>query len=73
MIQNCLYWRDRASVLLRCLDEEQVTIIIEEMHSGVCGGHYIAKKTAHKILRSRYWWPSLFYDTHRMVKRCDAC
>lgn len=42
------------------------------MHNVVCGGHYMAKIIAHKILRSRYWWPSLFFDTHKMVKKCDA-
>ena len=43
------------------------------MHERVCGGHYMAKTTAHKILRSGFWWPTIFKDTHEFVKKCDAC
>ena len=43
------------------------------MHEGVCGGHYMAKTTAHKVLRAGCWWPTLFRDNHEFVKTCDTC
>ena len=60
-------------VLLKCVDEIESKKILRDMHEGVCGGHYMAKTTAHKILRSGFWWPTLFKDTHEFVKKCDAC
>ena len=43
------------------------------MHEEVCRGHYMAKTMKHKILKSGFWWPTIFKDTHEFVKRCDAC
>jgi hypothetical protein len=30
-----------------------------ELHAGVCGGHFFAKTTAHKIMHAGYYWPTL--------------
>lgn len=43
------------------------------MHDGVCGGHYSAKTTTGKIVRARYYWPTLFKDAHEHVRKCDPC
>ena len=44
-------------VLLKCVDEIESKRILRDMHEGVCGGHYMAKTTAHKVLRASFWWP----------------
>jgi len=38
----------------------------------VCGGHFLEKTTAHKILRAGYYWPKIFNDAHRYVRKCEA-
>jgi hypothetical protein len=43
---------------------EEAENIIEQLHSGVCGGHFFTKTTAHKILRAGYYPPTLFSDVH---------
>ena len=58
---------------MKCTDKEQLVKILAKVHSGVCGGHYMSKPTAHKVLRSIFWWPTLFNDAHDMVRKCDAC
>lgn len=60
-------------MLLKCVDFEKSKALLEEMHQGVCGGHYMEKTTAHKILRLGFWWPTIFKDTHHYVRKCDAC
>lgn len=60
-------------LLLKCVDETDSTRILKDMHEGVCGGRYMAKIIAHKVLRSSFWWPTLFKDAHEFVKRCDTC
>ena len=41
------------------------------MHNEVCGVHYMPKTTAHKVLRYGFWWPTLFRDAHKLVRKCD--
>ena len=72
-MQGQLWWRDMQGVLLKCIDQIELEKILSDMHEGVCGGHYMAKTTTHKILRSSFWWPTIFKDTHKFVKKCDAC
>ena len=73
IVQGQLWWRDMQGVLLKCIDQAESRKILRDMHEGVCGGHYMAKKTTHKILRSGLRWPTIFKDTHQFVKKCDAC
>lgn len=42
------------------------------MHARVCGGHYMAKNTTHKVMRVGFWWPSLFKDAQIMVRKCHS-
>ena len=60
-------------VILKGIDEIESKKILRDMHEGVCGGHYMAKTIAPNVLRSGFWWPTLFKDTHEFVKKCDAC
>jgi hypothetical protein len=46
---------------------------MSEFHNSECGGHHYWKTIAHKILRSGYYWPSLFSDVYEFVKTCDKC
>ena len=59
-------------VLLKYVNVEKYVKILNDMHSGVCGGHFMAKTTDHKMTRARFWWPTLFKDSHELVKKCDA-
>lgn len=47
--------RNYDGVLLRCLPVEKNCEIVQEMHEGVCGGHFGPKVTAHRIIRARYY------------------
>ena len=62
LIDQQLLWKDPGGVLLRCLDKPDIEEVILESHEGACGGHKYCKATAYKILRSGYYWPSLFYE-----------
>jgi hypothetical protein len=65
--------KDPDVVLLRCVNKDEANKLLEELHSGYCGGHFTTRTTAHKILRARYYWPTLFVDTHRYVCSCQPC
>ena len=64
LVDQELYWKDPGGIFLRCLDKSEIKEVISESHEGACGGHKYWKDTAYKILRSRYYYPSLFYDVY---------
>jgi hypothetical protein len=57
----------------RCVQEDEVYDILKACHDGPCGGHFVDKRTAHKILRMGYYWPSIFKDAKKYVKAYDSC
>eukprot|EP00253_Pinus_taeda_P002379 PITA_02379 len=73
LMKDGLGWRNPEGIVLRCVDDVESKKLIYEFHSGFCGGHYAARTTAHKILRTGYYWPSIFSDVHRFVRNCQAC
>jgi len=73
LIEGDLYWKNKDGILLLCLDEDQERHALIEMHEGVCGGHFLAKNTAHKILRAGYYWPKVFNDACNYTIQCEAC
>jgi hypothetical protein len=64
LTQDGLRWKNPDRIFIRCLNKDEVDRLIKELHSGYCGGHIVARTTAHKILRDGYCCPTLFTDTH---------
>jgi hypothetical protein len=60
-------------VLLRCLECEDIDKVLKELHDGLAGGHFARNTTTHKILRVRYYWPTLFRDAHTYARNCKTC
>ena len=73
LIDNQLYWRDPAGIMLKCVDENDDQRIMIELHQVACGGHPYWKSTANRILRVRYYWPTLFSDVFAKVRACMEC
>nr|GFB44854.1 reverse transcriptase domain-containing protein [Tanacetum cinerariifolium] len=47
--------------------------ILNACHSGPTGGHYRANYTAKKVFDSSFYWPTIYKDAFKLVKRCDSC
>lgn len=73
LLNGDLYWNNRDGILLLCLDECQASVVLRDLHEGICGGHFLAKTTAHKILNAGYYWPQIFRDSHAYIRKCEAC
>ena len=71
-MQGKLWWRNIEGVIFKFVDKIESKRIVRYMYEGVCGGHYMAKTTAHKVIRADFWWPTLFRDAHKFVKICDT-
>ncbi|GJU39254.1 reverse transcriptase domain-containing protein [Tanacetum coccineum] len=51
-------------VIRRCVSGQEALDILKACHSGPTGGHYGANYTARKIWISRFYWPTIYKDTH---------
>ena len=47
--------------------------VLEACHSSAVGGHHSGIRTAHKILRRGYYWPTINQDAHEFSKAYDRC
>ncbi|KAH9310095.1 hypothetical protein KI387_038006, partial [Taxus chinensis] len=56
-----------------CVREDEISDILKSCHDEPSGGHYSVKRTAHKILGTGYYFPSLYKDVKKYIKRCDPC
>ncbi|XP_075084761.1 uncharacterized protein LOC142168012 [Nicotiana tabacum] len=68
-----LYKRTPDLNLLRCVDAKEAEIIMNEVHSGVCGPHMNGYVLAKKILRAGYYWLTMERDCFRFVRKCHQC
>lgn len=61
------------TVLLRFLEKDDAKHILIELHDGPAGGHFKEESTVNKVLRTRYYWLTLFKDSHAHVCKCQIC
>ena len=60
-------------IIRRCVPENEQSKIMNECHASPYGGHFSGERTAHKILQSGFYWPTIFTDYAEWVKLCDRC
>ena len=73
LVNKKWHWKDQRGLLLKCLEKSEIELVISESHEGACGGHRYWKATASKILRSGYYWPSLFSYVYKKIRDCILC
>lgn len=57
----------------RCIRKDEIYDILKACHYGPYGGHFIDRRTWHKILHMGYYWPTIFKDAKKFVLACDSC
>ncbi|KAG8485644.1 hypothetical protein CXB51_018864 [Gossypium anomalum] len=70
---DILYKRRKDQVLLRCVDAVEATLILEEVHEGVCGTHANGFTMARQIMRFGYYWSTMEGDCINYAKKCHKC
>jgi hypothetical protein len=68
-----LYSRGVDCILHRCLIHKEAKLILNDCHTGACGGHLSGLETTQNILRVGYFWPALIKDCVESVKKCHPC
>ncbi|XP_020205587.1 uncharacterized protein LOC109790774 [Cajanus cajan] len=73
LISGELYKRGVSSPLLKCLTPDQAQYILHEIHEGICETHSGGRTMAAKVLRARYYWPTLTADCANFTQQCKPC
>ena len=60
-------------MIRRYIPDSEVFNILTHCHDSSYGGHYRASKTGAKVLKSGFFWPTLFKDAREFVLHCDHC
>ena len=68
-----LFKRGADMIIRRSVPESEQCKIVNECHTSPYGGHFSGERTAHKILQSGFYWPTIFKDCTEWVKLCDRC
>ena len=68
-----LFKRGADMIIRRCVPESEQCKIMNECHASPYGGQFSGERTAHKILQSGFYWPTVFRDCTEWVKLCDRC
>ena len=68
-----LYKEGVDGIIRCCVLEHEQGQILWKCHSEAYGGHHAGDRTTHKVLQSRFYWPTLFKDAREFVSSCDEC
>ena len=68
-----LYKRGFSQPYLRCLAPDEANYVLREIHEGAYGNHSGARALVHKVVRARYYCPTIQADAKAYVKVCDQC
>lgn len=68
-----MFYNGLDQVMHRFLREDEIYDVLKANHDEPCGGHFVAKRIAFKILTTRYYWPRLHKDTARYINKCVKC
>ncbi|XP_070029086.1 uncharacterized protein [Nicotiana sylvestris] len=68
-----LYRRTPDLGLLRCVDANEASRLLEEIHAETCDPHMNGFVLAKKILRVGYFWMTMETDCIQYVRKCHHC
>ena len=55
ILNDTLYKRGFSMPFLKCVDEEEVKYVLEEIHEGVCGDHASPRSLVSKVIKIGYF------------------
>ena len=70
--RGSLYKRGFFTPIIKCIAGKDADYVLREVHEGVCGNHIGAQILAGKVLRQRYYWPTMLRDATELVKECKV-
>ena len=73
LIDDNLFRYGYSCHLLICVDKEEATRIMVELHEGICWSHVEGRALMLRVLRAGFFWPTMRNDSMEYVRRCEQC
>jgi len=73
MIDKHLFRHGFAHPLLTYVSHDQATRILTELHERICGSHIRGRTLASKVIRARYYRPTIREESMNYTKKCEQC
>ncbi|KAJ0454844.1 putative nucleotidyltransferase, Ribonuclease H [Helianthus annuus] len=73
MGDGILYRKSYLGPLLRCVNPQDATYLIREIHEGICGIHAGPRTVVAKIMNAGYYWPGMHLDAVKELRKCMDC
>ena len=61
-----LYKEGVNGILRRCVPDHEQESVLKKCHNSPYDGHHAGDRTAHKVLQSGFYWPTLFKDARSL-------
>ena len=68
-----LYRRNYEGLYLKCLNHDEAADILKQFHDKYGTENGLAESIAHLIIRSGYYWLTVFRDAQHHVRKCFIC
>jgi len=62
-----------SEVLLKCISQDDVVKLLDDIHAGSCGNHAASRTLVGKALRAGFYWPTAVADAENLVRHCEGC
>ncbi|KAJ0602741.1 putative nucleotidyltransferase, Ribonuclease H [Helianthus annuus] len=73
MGDGILYRKSYLGPLLRCVNPQDATYLIRDIHEGICGIHAGPRMVVAKIMNAGYYWPDMHLDAVKELRKCIDC
>ena len=59
--------------LLKCINEGNMIYVLDEVHKWICRMHTGGRSMTARVIRARYYWPTLRENCTECIKKCKEC
>jgi ribonuclease HI len=73
IINSELYKRSVSGIFQKCIESEEGTELLREIHQGECGHHASSRALVAKAFRHGFYWPTAKQSAEQLVKQCNGC
>jgi len=73
LVDGALFRHGFTHPILTCVSGDECARIMSELHEGICGSHVGGRSLASKVIRARFYWPTVRDDCVRYAQRCKQC
>jgi len=73
LVDETLFRHGFTHPILTCVNGDECTRIMSELHEGICGSHVGGRSLASKVVRVGFYWPTVREDCVRYAQRFKQC